>query len=65
MKKRMQSGGETGGNQVSPRKQLAMGRTPPGLPATPSKPKFAKGGMAECPPMEKYGMGYRKSGRKA
>jgi hypothetical protein len=36
------------------------------LPETPSKPQFAKGGSTApaCPPMAKYGMGYRKGSRK-
>lgn len=64
-KMKYQSGGETKGGMVSPRKQHAMGRSYTGYAneAKPAaKPKFKDGGKADLG-YQKYGLGMRKAPR--
>lgn len=53
------------GGAISPRKELAMGRTPAGLPVTPSKPKFNEGGAVKPTDAgyQNYGKGIRRAPR--
>lgn len=61
----MKGKGYQRGGDVSPRKALAMGRTPPGLPETPSKPKFKEGGAVKPADAgyQNYGRGVRRAPR--
>lgn len=60
MKSKHQEGGP-----VPQRKAIAMGRTPPGLPKTPSKPKFNEGGAVKPTDAgyQNYGKGIRRAPR--